>query len=122
MTPKKANVIGSETRGAKLISKLKKELMQTLTRIAGDAIKKREAEGWTAKDISDVTGVAQNRITEIKYPERYKTAKGLPKAISEKNLTKLIGGGIVTVDTLRNEAAKHSTPEQLDHIEQYRTQ
>lgn len=107
-----------------MISKHKKDLMQILTRIAGDAIKKMESEGYTAKDISTLSGVTQNRITEIKYAERYKiknkAGRMVPKPISETNLTKLIEGGIVSVDTIISEAKSGITQEQIDYIEQYR--
>ena len=57
-----------------------------------------KVEQWQAKEIVEITGLTNSRITEIKDYEKYK------RPINEAILAKVIGGGIVNVDELKEKA------------------
>jgi hypothetical protein len=72
-----------------------KKLLEKITECVGKKLRIMNIEGWTDKEIAEQTGVAQNRLTEIKKFEKYR------RPLSEKFLVAFIIGGIITVDQLK---------------------
>ncbi len=73
----------------------KKKLLEKLTVFVGKKLEyKNSVEGWTDREIADLCGVPQNRLTEIKKFHKYN------RAISEQFLAAFIAARIVTVEEL----------------------
>jgi hypothetical protein len=53
-----------------------------------------QSDGWTAKELSDISGIPCNRISELKNHDKYK------RPISINSLIKAISVGFVTVRQL----------------------
>ncbi|SDE21640.1 hypothetical protein [Desulfuromonas thiophila] len=79
----------------------KRELLQKITVAVGKCLERWNSDkGWTDIEISRQTGVPTNRLAEYKGFARH------GRAVSEKHLLALIEKGFVTVEQLRQEAAK----------------
>jgi len=68
----------------------KKQVMLKLTQLIGKKIEAITAsKKWTSREISEHTGVPENRISEIKHFEKYR------KPITKEMFGKFLRGGIV---------------------------
>jgi len=68
----------------------KKEVMKKLTVLIGQKlIEITASKKWTGREISEHTGVSENRISEIKNPRHYK------RPITEGMFGQFLTGGVI---------------------------
>jgi hypothetical protein len=70
--------------------KEERELLKKLTMAVGQVLKVANRD-WTDREISEVTQVPPNRLTEYKNFEKYN------RSISTNHFVKLLSGGFITV-------------------------
>ncbi|MCP3942594.1 MAG: hypothetical protein GY710_14055 [Desulfobacteraceae bacterium] len=58
-----------------------------------------QVEGWTVSEIAETCNMKINRVSEIKNFSKYQ------RPINETFLAAFIGGGVVTIDELKEKAA-----------------
>jgi len=76
--------------------KEKKELLEKVTEYVGRKLAfMASVEGWTYVEISSVTGVPQNRLSEYVHFEKHE------RTVTEEHLALFIGGGILSVQEMK---------------------
>lgn len=97
----------------KLLKKEKTELFEKVTKAIGAALRKNSTH--TDREISEITGISTNRITEYKNHEKY------GRVVTETHLAELLGGGIFTMEEIIEEITAESslTDKELEALRQY---
>lgn len=78
-----------------LTKREKINLLNKLVPIVSKKLLKLKAEKYDFSEMRDLTGIANNRLSELAHYERYDK-----HVMNEKTLIQLMGGGLVKVDEL----------------------
>jgi len=92
-----------------MLAKEEKQLLELVTPVVERLLRKMD-DRWTAREISQATGVPTSRLTEYRDYARYQ------RRISFKNLIRIIGSGIFTMEDIVKEAGESLTQKQKTHL------